>query len=177
MNARDKDRAAKKAAIVAAYQKAPSFSEAARICRVPVKTALYWKHNDEDFQTSLEEARDVYRDTLREEADRRAKGFRRPVLYKGQLQYVRDPETGEVIFDPLTGEAIVLTEIVYSDQVLLKMMEAEVPEYKRKGGGVGIEVPGGDGKAPTKIVINFQDPPDWENVEWDEETGRAKLPE
>ena len=59
-----------------------------------------------------------------------------------------------------------------------RVAEANLPEYRRgrSGGSIGVEVPGeGEGSKPIKIVVNFVDPPDWDNVEWDEETGRPKL--
>jgi hypothetical protein len=159
--------------IVNAYRTAPSLSAACRVADCPPSTAYLWKNNDEEFSDALLEAREQYRDHLREMAQRRAEGIEKVVIYKGEVMYRRD-DLGNVMLDG-NFEPIVLTETVHSDKILEVLMMGNLPEHKRSGVGVGMSIGGGDGRAPTKIEVHFQEPPDWDNVQWDEDTGRPML--
>jgi len=156
--------------IVDAYRKAPSLRSACRSVNCPPSTAYLWKNSDEEFAEALLEAREEYRDYLRDMAQRRAEGVEKVVIYKGEVMYRRNPLDGMLVLDE-NFEPIVLTEIVHSDRILETLMTGNLPEHK-KSGGVGLSIGGGDGKVPTKIEVHFQEPPDWDNVEWDEDTGR-----
>lgn len=159
--------------IVDAFRKAPSLRSACLSVNCAPSTAYLWKNSDEDFNNALAEAREEYRDYLREMAQRRAEGVEKVVIYKGEVMYRRNPLDGMLILDE-NFEPIVLTEIVHSDRILETLMTGNLPEHKRSG-GVGLSIGGGDGKVPTKIEVHFQEPPDWDNVEWDPDTGRPML--
>lgn len=166
---------AAKERLLEAVPYAPSFRAACDMASVTYSTAYAWKSKDTEFAEAYAEARQLAMDRLREEAYKRAmEGYERPVLYKGQAMYRRDPVTNFLLLDD-DFNPIPLTERVISDRILEKIMEANLPEHRRsRGGSVGVEVPGENDK-PVKIIVNFVDPPDWDNVEWDEETGRPKL--
>jgi hypothetical protein len=169
------DTAFLKELVVECYKTEPSLSAAARAAGVLPVTARQWKLFDPEFAEKLSDAREEYRDRLRELAEQRATGFMRPVMYKGEVQYVRNPVDGTLVLDE-NFEPIVQMEMVHSDRILERLMEANLPEFKGgRGVGVGVTLPGAEGAAPTKIEVNFVSPPDWDKVEWDEETGRPKL--
>jgi hypothetical protein len=159
--------------IIDAYRTAPSLRSACAVADCPASTAYYWKNSDEDFAEALLEAREEYRDYLRDMAQKRAEGIEKIVIYKGEVMYRRD-DLGNVMLDG-NFEPIVLTEIVHSDRILEALMMGNLPEHKRSGGGIGMSIGGGDGRAPTTIEVHFQEPPDWDNVQWDPETGRPML--
>ena len=165
-----------KEAVVEAYRRSPSLRAACTAVDCPASTAYQWKNNDEEFAEALIEAREHYRDSLREMAQKRAEGVEKPVIYKGELMYKRDPLDNSLLLDS-NFEPIPLTECVHSDRILETLMTGNLPEHRRSGGGgsIGLELGGGDGRPPTKIEVRFQDPPDWDNVQWDEETGRPIL--
>ena len=173
----------RKELVVKAYRTASSMSAAAREAGVSPELVYKWRQEDEDFVTAMDEARVEYVDYLRDLVEQRAVGVERPVVYKGELVYRRyppgHPQHPDYILDD-NFEPVPLTETVHSDRMLELLATASVPEIrssKRAGGpSIGVEVPGEEGKPPTRLVVNFRDPPDWDNVEWDDETGRPKLP-
>ena len=174
------DTPALKLIMIEAYRTQQSVRSSALACGVNVSTARNWMRNDEDFKAKMNEAHldytEAYADQLRKTLKERAEGIMRPVLYKGEVMHQRDAE-GNVILDA-NFEPAILYEEIRSDPVLLRNAEAHLAEYKRAGsGGVGLSIGGsGDGETPLKIEVRFQDPPDWDNVVWDPETGRAVLP-
>lgn len=170
----------RKEQVVVAYRTAPSLSAAAKIAGVSPDLVYKWKGEDDDFAAELAEARLQYADHLRELVQQRAVGIERVVVYKGEVQYRRNPlKPTELLLDD-DFEPIPLTETVHSDRMLELLATAVVPEVrssKRSGGGsVDVSVPGAGG-GKVEIQVNFVEPPDWDNVEWDDETGRPKLDE
>lgn len=170
------DTPVKKQLLIEAYRSAESLKAAADSLGIPPSTARKWKKTDEEFALALSDAREDWRDELRGHVQTRAMQYWKPMFYRGEPVWKRLPD-GTLDLDA-DFEPIQVMEPVYDSQVLQRMMEANLPEYRRgKGSGMSIGIEGGgDGTVPTKVVVNFVDPPDWDNVEWDESTGRAKLP-
>ena len=169
----------RKEAILVALETASTYLAACQATDVPYSTFRLWRDTDEEFAERVAEARLVRQEHLRKMVEERAfTGYLRPVIYKGELQYERYPPghelAGQVKLDD-DLEPIPLMERVMSDQVFLRHAEANLPEYKTGRGGAGaavsVEAPG---MGKTTVEVHFVDPPDWDDVEWDEETGRAK---
>lgn len=171
----------RKAAVAEAYATSPTLASAARIAGVNAPTVYGWKKSCEKFQSALEEVRPIYGDTIREVIHQRAfEGYEKPVIYKGQLIWRRDPLTGDLELDD-DFMPIPLTERVVSDRMLERLAGANLPEYAQTSGSsakvnVGLNA-GGDGtniEAGVEIQVNFVDPPDWDKAEWGED-GRVVL--
>ena len=97
-------------------------STAAAAAKIPLAVARQWMESDETFQEGLADARMRFRERVASEAVRRGvDGVRRPVMYKGEEQYRRDPETGALLLDD-DFEAIPLIETDYSDTLLRAML-------------------------------------------------------
>lgn len=165
-----------KGLVVEAYTTAPSLKAAAEQVGVAASTVRYWKKNDEQFASDLADAHEDYRDSLREHVHQRATGFWKPVIYRGEMMFEREAD-GTVKLDA-NFDPIPLREPVYDSRQLELLASAHLYEFKKaRGGGMSIGIEGGgEGAMPTKVVVNFVDPPDWDNVQWDPETGRAVLP-
>ncbi|QNN99826.1 hypothetical protein P67b_00067 [Ruegeria phage Tedan] len=169
----------RQAAVAEAMAYSPSLSAAARIAQVPVDQVYKWKARYHLFRRALELMKPLYADKLRDTIhERGVLGYQKPVIYKGELQFQRDPKTGELMLDD-DFEPIPLMETIVSDRLLERMADANLPEYAngRKGGvNVALGVEGGEGGAGgVKLEVNFVEPPDWDTVEWDDETGRPML--
>jgi hypothetical protein len=164
----------RKELVIEAAKTAPSFRKACDIAGVPSSTANRWRRDDEDFAEALHEAEKERWDVLREHIYERAiGGYEKPVYYKGRPLWRRDPKTNELLLDE-NFEPIPLTETVVSDRLLERYLEANLPEFARKS-SLELSGPNG-GPVSTQLVVNFVDPPDWDKVKWDPETGRAELP-
>ena len=158
----------KKAEVIQAMAHAPTLSRAADISGVSPSTAHTWRRIDPVFQAALEEVRPLFVDSLRDVVhDRAVLGYQKPVLYKGQIQYQRDPRTGDLVLDE-NFEPMVLMERVHSDRLLERVLEANVPEYARQAASTNVNVAAGDGAQAGGVMVNvnFVDPPDWDTVEW-----------
>lgn len=168
----------KQAAVVEAMAYSPSLSAAARVAEVSVAAAYKWKNRDPLFRRALKLMEPIYADNLRDKLHERAvTGYQRPVLYKGQIQFQRDPKDGSLVLDD-DFEPIPLMETVVSDRLLERMADANLPEYGRSKAGGGVNVAlgvDGEGGGNIKLEVNFVEPPNWDEVEWDEETGRPML--
>ena len=167
--------------VVENYGTAPSLSAAARAADVHPALCYRWKAEDDEFAQALAAARIQFPDHLRDLAMTRATGIERPVIHKGELMYRRYPPGHEIDGVHVGGqimlddefEPIVLTETVYSDRMLEKLMEGNVREQARPGAQVAVTNEDGSG-GKTTTVVNFVQPPDWDNVEWGED-GRPIL--
>jgi len=148
-----KDTPHMKGLLTEAAKTAPSFRQACLQAGVNYSTGKKWRKEDEEFAKALAMADDERRDHLREEAQRRAvEGWEKPVLYKGEMVYHRDPVTKELLLDD-DFNPIPLTEKVISDRILERVLEANVPEYARKS-SVELSGPNG-GDIPTSVTIKF----------------------
>ncbi|HTR37147.1 MAG TPA: hypothetical protein VMH80_14680 [Bryobacteraceae bacterium] len=94
-----------------------SVQKAARWAGVHRQTHYDWLDEDPTYPARFEEARRRAGQTLEDEAVRRAvEGVRRPVLYRGKQVYIQ----GEPQY-----------EVEYSDQLLIRLLEAMNPEKYR----------------------------------------------
>lgn len=77
-------------------------------------------------------AQEQYVESLEAEAHRRGvTGVQRPYLYKGEMVYRRDPDTGELVRDS-ENQPIPIMIHEYSDRMLELMLKAEDPEKYRE---------------------------------------------
>jgi hypothetical protein len=87
-----------------------SIKKAAKVANVPYHRFRVWLEHDETFSLLYNQARDVYKDVLREEIHRRAiEGVLKPIFYQGE-------KAGEVR--------------EYSDLLLIFHAKAWMPEYR-----------------------------------------------
>src|ERR1035438_4189978 len=102
-----------------AFEVSCSIQKAARWANIHRQTHYDWLRKDATDPARFAEARERATQTLEDEAVRRAvEGVRRPVLYRGKQVYIQ----GEPLFD-----------IEYSDQLLIRLLEAYNPEkYGRR---------------------------------------------
>ena len=102
-----------------AFEVSCSIQKAARWANIHRQTHYDWLRKDATYPARFAEARERATQTLEDEAVRRAvEGVRRPVLYRGKQVYIQ----GEPLFD-----------IEYSDQLLIRLLEAYNPEkYGRR---------------------------------------------
>lgn len=138
------------------------------MARVNYRKVCLWVTRDPVFKAELAAAKVEQEDFLREVLHERAvTGREKPVIYRGEVVYLRDPVTGDFILND-DFEPQMLTENQVSDKLLERMLDARLPEYaKAKGDGTG-------GRVDAVVNVRFVAPPqDWETVEWDEE-GRPK---
>ena len=96
-----------------------SVQKAARWAGVHRQCHYDWLKQDSTYPSRFAEARQRAAQELEDEAVRRAKdGVRRPLVYKGKQVYIQ----GEPIY-----------QIEYSDQLLIRLLEAYNPErFKRR---------------------------------------------
>lgn len=93
-----------------------------------------WKkeEGEEWIQQGEDAAMREYCESLEAEAHRRGvPGVPKPVIYKGELQYERDPNTGEKKLDS-DGDPIPLVIREYSDRMLELLMKGRMPERYRE---------------------------------------------
>lgn len=164
-------------AVAEAYRASPSLRQAALAANVHPGIVYAWrKKHPEIFIPMLEAAEEERRDRMREHAFIRAVGgWERPVIYRGEVMYKRNPVTGDFLLDD-NYELIPITETVVSDSLMGRYLAAYLPEFKQGGSSVGVDVKqdGGEGGggANISVQINFVEPPNWDDVEWDEDTGK-----
>jgi len=97
-----------------AFEVSCSIQKAARWANIHRQTHYDWMRKDATYPARFAEARERATQTLEDEAVRRAvEGVRRPVLYRGKQVYIQ----GKPLFD-----------IEYSDQLLIRLLEAFYPE-------------------------------------------------
>lgn len=90
--------------------------EAAQVSRT---TFYRTKGTDTEFAAQVEEAYIAGTAYLEDVARRRgAEGYQEPVIYQGDLQWQRDPKTGELLLDE-RGQPLPLTTTKYSDNLLM----------------------------------------------------------
>ena len=112
-----------------------------------------WMRTDETFVGLFKVARAAWGDKIRERINQVAlKGVPEPVVYKGQIQYVRD-EDGEFVYDK-RGHKIPVTVPKYDNRVLLRLAEANLDEFA-KGRHGGDHTAKSTSVGPANININF----------------------
>jgi len=150
--------AGRKKAFLAALAKSGNIGVACRESRVPRPTQNDWREKDPEFQAKFLEALNAAADGLEEEARiRAAVGWEEPVIHMGQVQYVRNPQTGELVLND-DFEPIILTIKKKSDRLLEVMLKAKRPEYRNSGMSLNLGGTGGEGQpVPKSITVTFVD--------------------
>lgn len=114
-------------------------AKAAGTTKSQIEKFVQGKHAEaETFALNLQDAADTWADTIRTEVTRRAiEGIPKGIYHKGML---------------------VDTELVYSDTLLVKMMEATLPEYKKtpeaNTGGVQIVINTFSDKPVPEVIVD-----------------------
>jgi hypothetical protein len=166
-------RDARKLTFLQVYSRKGIIGPAAEAAGVSRRTILRWREDDDAFDEACEDAYQTAVDHAEEELRKRGvEGADELILIKGSPVPKRDPRTGEPMLDD-NFEPIYLTKKERSDRLLEVYMRANRAQYRDKS-SVEVSGPNG-GPVPTRIEVNFVDPPDWDNIEWDPETGRPKL--
>lgn len=110
------DQKKRQAAFLAAYVECAVVSYAALAAKVSRDQVYAWKRDDPEFLEKFNEADEMAGDLLIKEARRRAiQGCRKMLFHQGKP--IIDPETGQPYF-----------EFTYSDQVLIRLLEARFPQ-------------------------------------------------
>ena len=114
-----------------------------------------WMTQDETFVELFQSARRAWADRVRDWINRAAmEGIPEPVFYKGQKQYERDPDTGELLRDA-QGHKVPVTVNKRDNKVLLRLAEANLDEFA-KGRHGGDHVSGkGRTSGGVNLNINF----------------------
>lgn len=155
---RQEQRAYKIEAYLAELRRSGTVGNACEAAGVTRPAVREWRNHEEigeDFTQREKDAMAEFGDSLVNEVVKRGRdGWAEPVIHQGQMMYVRNPHTGEIVLDD-DLEPIPLTILKKSDQLLIRAAEAHVPAYQKKG-GLAIGGLGGDGDAlPSKITIEF----------------------
>lgn len=102
---------------------------AASSAGIYLSEVLKWKMEDE-FVTAYENSRAQFAGSLFKEAITRARdGYEEPLIYKGQIQYMRDQETGELLLDD-NLMPIPATIVKKSERMLALALKAHIDEYQ-----------------------------------------------
>lgn len=142
----------KKLAALAGIRDLGTIAEGSRAARVSRSTIRDWRMGDEDFDTSVKEALEDYRDSLTAEITRRGRdGYDEPVIHQGQICYRTDIH-GVVMLDD-DFEPIILTIKKHSDRLLELNAKAFDDRYRDRS---SLEVTGSDGgPLETAITVTY----------------------
>lgn len=114
-------------------------ADAARAAGIPSSRIYSLKARDADFAAALDAAQEDAYDIMEAEARRRAfVGHNEPVVYKGELQFYTNPDTGQL--EPLTVKK-------YSDRLAQFLLAG----YRKRFATSRVENTGADG-APIAIT-------------------------
>ena len=133
---------------------------AASIAGVTTTSVQIWKRDDH-FNLLYNDAFLKFSGTLVQEAIKRGRdGYNHPIVYKGEVQYLKDNETGDLLLDDQLMP-IPATIVKKSDRLLQMALRANIKEYQPNS---SIELTGPDG-APisNNITVEFMKPEDQEN--------------
>lgn len=113
---------------------------------------------DPEFEAARDQALEDANDNLVGAAHDRAMGYEIPVFHQGQPQYMRDPDNPlEILRDEVTGDPILVTQPVYSEKMLLALLQARVKGF-RPGEVSGLQTGG------VLIIPSAPDPEAWEKA-------------
>ena len=118
-------------------------------------TVQNWKQ-DEDFLLLHVAAKEEFDGSLHAEIIKRARdGYEEPLVHNGQIQYLRDPATGELLLDDeLLPTVATITR--KSERLLVLAAKANIEAYKPTS---VVEVTGADGKPiQNHISVEFVTP-------------------
>ena len=128
---------------------------AAMAAGISVAAVSNWKREDE-FNERYNDAFVKFSGSLVREAITRGRdGYQEPIVYKGEVQYIRDSETGELMLDDALMP-IPATITKKSDGLLKMALRANIKEYQPNS---SIELTGPDGTPITNnITVEFIKP-------------------
>lgn len=110
-----------------------------------------WRAKSPEFEEQFQQALQASADLLEATARRRAMGFEEPIVDpRHGIVWARTPD-GKLRLDD-DFNPIPLTKTVYSDQLMVKMLEAKKSEFRTKS--VEMSGPGGV-PLPTKLIVKF----------------------
>ena len=110
--------------LLSALESGKSYVASCRIAGVSRTIFYYHRDKDVEFAKAVKEAYHAGTLAMEDEARRRGTdGVDRHVIYKGQYQYRRDPETGELLKDD-KGRPVPITVKEYSDILLIFCLKA-----------------------------------------------------
>ena len=120
-----------------AYAEHGILTKALRASEITSADFNRWMTQDEVFATEMfQDARRAWADRIRGWVNEAAmEGIPEPVVYKGQIQYERDPDTGEIVRDA-RNRRVPVTVNKRDNRVLLRLAEANLDEFAkgRQGG-------------------------------------------
>ena len=147
------DQGYKQELFLMAYAKHGILTESLRASGTKEGDYHRWMTQDEVFAGLFQEARRAWGDKIREWVNNVAMdGVPEPVVYKGQIQYERDPDTGEIVYD-VRGQKVPVMVPKRDNRVLLRLAEANLDEFaKGRAGGDHSKGP----KAAPTINITFK---------------------
>ena len=133
-----KQTALRQVSFLLAYVKHGVISKAAAETGVTIGTVYTWrksKKSGAEFNSKMQLAFALFQESLLSEVIRRGRdGFEEPVIYRGELQFKRDPETQELLLDE-SGFPIPLTVTKYSDAMLKLALSTSAPTNPHLGEG------------------------------------------
>ena len=126
---------------------------AAKTAGITRESIRAWQLKDEEF---AQECKDAIEDAIdkaeMEIVKRGVEGFDRPVMYKGQQIYKREPSTGELMIDD-NFDYVPLTESIHSEDLLKFYTQAKRKEFGQKG---SLQLSGPDGgPIPVERFVRF----------------------
>ena len=114
-----------------------------------------WRRDCEGFETAERAALAAYGDSLIQELTARVlTGIPEPVIFKGEQQFEKDPETGDLLRDE-DGQPIPLIVFKKDSQTLIKGLEACAEGFSRKEEVVHS---GFAGSKPAEIIVELVPP-------------------
>ena len=149
----DQDVAAQQSAFLEAFKEFGHDGAAAAIVDITVSEVEKWKEVDEQFLAMYDDAYQYFSGTLVKEAITRARdGWDEPIVHRGEVQYLKDPETGQPILDD-DLVPIPATIRKKSDGLLKMALRANLEEYKPNS---KVEVTGVEGEPlVNNITVEF----------------------
>lgn len=146
---------ARKAKYVEALAAIGIIGPAAKIAGVHRRTILDWQNADKKFAKACDDAYEEAIDSAELKVrERGVDGWEKPIIYKGEPMFRRDPVTGDVLLDG-NFDPIPLTESIRNDDLLKFYMEANRQKYNKKTKLEHSGPNGGD--IPTGLKIRFVD--------------------
>ena len=158
--------AAQQSAFLAAYKEFGHDGAAVATAGITLSELQHWKE-DEQFFLKYEEAFELFSGTLVREAIVRARdGWDEPIVHHGEVQYLKDPETGQVLLDDEL-KPIPATIRKKSEGLLKLALKANIEQYNPQS---KVEMAGPEGEPLTNnITVEFIQPGDKQEASTDEQ--------
>lgn len=139
-------------AFLAAFKEYGHDGAAAAIAGVAYSEVDKWKE-DENFMIQYNDAQQYFSGTLVKEAVIRARdGWEEPIIHQGEIQYEKDPDTGQLLLDDEL-KPIPATIRKKSDSLLRMALKANIEEYNPQS---KVELTGADGQpVSNNITVEF----------------------